>query len=126
MSISSARAPKATSIASPRPAGSPRGGNPEPPKDSGPRDAGPNCGGHGGILVPVSHAGAVALTYLPAYRHTASSQVNLSRMPNSVAAVRLAEGKFERFEIAIKDDKGQLLESAIPSVAIVKDGGHAA
>ena len=83
-------------------------------------------GGHGGILGQVSHAGAVALTYLPAYRHTASSDVNISRLPNTVAAVRLADGKFERFEIAIKNDKGQLLESAIPSVAIVKEGGHAA
>jgi len=82
-------------------------------------------GGHGGILGQVSHAGAVALTYVPAYRHTATSEVNISRLPRSATAVRLGPAGLERIPVAIKGDDGRLLESAIPSVAIVKDGGYA-
>jgi hypothetical protein len=83
-------------------------------------------GGHGGILGQVSHAGSVALTYLPAYRHTSTSEVNISRLPSKVSAVRLVGGALERFELPIKDAAGKLLPGAIPSVAIVKDGGFTA
>jgi hypothetical protein len=50
--------------------------------------------------------------------------VNVTRLPERVAAVRLGAAGLERFDLALKDKNGQLLENAIPSVAIVKDGTY--
>ena len=83
-------------------------------------------GGHGGVLGQVTHGGAPYLMYVPAYRHTANSLVNVSRLPRSVKATRLGKSGVEAFEVAIKDDEGRLLADAIPSVSIVKDGSYAA
>lgn len=82
-------------------------------------------GGHGGVLGQVSHLGKVSLLYAPAYRHTHCSEVRLSLLPERVEATRLGASGPERFEVAIKDAQGRLLEGAIPSVSIVKDGGYA-
>jgi hypothetical protein len=41
-----------------------------------------------------------------------------------VEAVRRGKKGIERFEVAIKDKAGRLLEDAIPSVSILKDGGY--
>jgi hypothetical protein len=79
-------------------------------------------GGHGGIIGGISHNGSLKLTYLPAYKHTHLSEVNTGKLPASVKAVRKAANGVESFDCAIKDAKGALLESAIPSVTIVKDG----
>ena len=38
-------------------------------------------GGHGGILGQFSHANVISLMYLPAYKHTHLSEVNVSRLP---------------------------------------------
>lgn len=81
-------------------------------------------GGHGGILGQVSHMGDIALQYLPAYRHTHASDVRLSTLPASVEAVRAEGGAVHRFAVMVKDGAGALLEDAIPSVSIVKDGGY--
>lgn len=81
-------------------------------------------GGHGGILGQVSHLGNIAVTYLPAYKHTYKSDVRLSVLPQSVEAVKLDAGKLTRFALPIVDGSGALLEGAIPSVSIVKDGGY--
>jgi L-asparaginase len=81
-------------------------------------------GGHGGILGQFTHANVISLMYLPAYKHTHLSQVNVTRLPERVAAVRLGVGGLERFDLALKDKNGRLLENAIPSVAIVKDGTY--
>lgn len=83
-------------------------------------------GGHGGVLGQVTHTGAPYLMYVPAYRHTAESAVNITRLPRSVSATRLGEAGLSRVEIAVKDDQGRLLAEAIPLVSIVKDGGFAA
>lgn len=83
-------------------------------------------GGHGGILGQLTHAGAPHLMYVPAYRHTADSAVNITRLPRTVTATRLAGDGVERVEVAIKDDQGRLLPGAIPLVSIVKDGGYVA
>jgi hypothetical protein len=63
------------------------------------------------------------LHYVPALRHTYLSEVNLSRIPSSVPVVSSLDGTIKRNETKIRQDNGDLLESAIPSVAIVKDGG---
>ena len=81
-------------------------------------------GGHGGILGQFTHANVISLMYLPAYKHTHLSEVNVTRLPERVAAVRLGGGRLERFDLALKDKNGRLLENAIPSVAIVKDGTY--
>jgi L-asparaginase len=80
-------------------------------------------GGHGGILGGMGYHGAAVLHYVPALKHTYLSEVNLSRIPSSVPVVSSSDGTIKRSETKIRQDNGDLLESAIPSVAIVKDGG---
>jgi hypothetical protein len=79
-------------------------------------------GGHGGIIGGVSHNGTLKLTYLPAYKHTYLSDVNMSKLPASVKLVRKGANGTETTDFAVKDASGDLLGSAIPSVSIVKDG----
>jgi hypothetical protein len=79
-------------------------------------------GGHGGILGGMGYHGAAVLHYVPALKHTYLSDVNLSRIPSSVPVVSNSGGVLQRNDVRIRED-GDLLESAIPSVAIVKDGG---
>src|SRR5919202_1318130 len=64
-------------------------------------------GGHGGIVGAAGHEGPPTLTYIPARRHTYQSEVNLSRLPASV-----------------KNERGELLASAIPKVSIVKEANY--
>jgi hypothetical protein len=81
-------------------------------------------GGHGGILGQIGHNGHAVVTYLPAYKHTYLSDVRLTALPAAVEAVRQGARSIERFTVAVKDADGNLLEGAIPSVSIVKDGGY--
>jgi len=78
-------------------------------------------GGHGGIVGAVGWEGPAVLTYLPAARHTHTSAVNVTRLPAEVTG-RLRGGPTP---VAIKDARGDLVESALPRVAIVKDGNYA-
>jgi L-asparaginase len=80
-------------------------------------------GGHGGILGGMGYHGAAVLHYVPALKHTYLSDVNLSRIPLSVPVASNAGGVLQRSDVRIRQENGDLLESAIPSVAIVKDGG---
>ena len=81
-------------------------------------------GGHGGILGQVTHMGAPYMMYVPAYKHTATSDVNMTRLPASVTGTRLGRGGVETYEVKIKDAAGKLLADAIPSVSILKEGGY--
>ncbi len=81
-------------------------------------------GGHGGILGQVSHVGRFMMTYVPAYKHTYLSDVNLTRLPHSVYAVRKGSTGLGVIEVAVKDADGKLLPDAIPIVSIVKDGSY--
>ena len=76
-------------------------------------------GGHGGIIGAVGHEGPPTLTYIPARRHTYLSEVNISRLPSEVRGVK-------NISVPIKNKAGELLDSAIPKVAIVKDANYAA
>lgn len=78
-------------------------------------------GGHGGILGTVGPP--VTIWYKPAYRHTASSDVNLSRLPASLEFPEYADGG-SMVRVAIKDDDGALREEAVPRVHIVKYGAY--
>jgi L-asparaginase len=80
-------------------------------------------GGHGGILGGMGYHGAAVLHYVPALKHTYLSEVNLSKLPSSVLVASRADGVIKRSEVKTRLDNGDLLESAIPSVAIIKDGG---
>jgi hypothetical protein len=80
-------------------------------------------GGHGGILGGMGYHGAAVLHYVPALKHTWQSEVNLTKLPAAVPLARLADGALVTEEARTRSDDGDLLESAIPSVAIVKDGG---
>jgi hypothetical protein len=80
-------------------------------------------GGHGGILGGMGYHGVAVLHYVPALKHTYLSEVNLSKLPASVPVAQIKGVGIERKETKIKEANGDLLESAIPSVAIVKDGG---
>jgi hypothetical protein len=80
-------------------------------------------GGHGGILGGMGYHGAAVLHYVPALRHTFLSDVNMTKLPSSVLVAMAGKQGVECRDIAIKSADGKLLESAIPSVSIVKDGG---
>jgi L-asparaginase len=84
------------------------------------------AGGHGGIIGGVGADGPPVLRYLPVMRHTHSSEVNVSRLPAEVRGVRRRDGKLEQTAVPIKAPDGSLLPTAIPKVAIVKDGSFAA
>ena len=81
-------------------------------------------GGHGGIVGQVSHTGRQTLTYVPVYKHTYLSEVNISRLPDAVIATRKGAGGIETVEVAVKDGDGKLLADAIPVVSIAKDGSY--
>ena len=83
-------------------------------------------GGHGGILGTVGGESVPMLTYLPATRHTWRSEVNVTRLPREVMGVRSEDGRIVRIPVPIKSAGGELLESAIPKVTIVKDGNYLA
>ncbi len=77
-------------------------------------------GGHGGVLGAAGYDGPPVLTYLPATCHTYRSEVNLTRLPTEVTG----SAKGGTVRVPIKDARGELLESAIPKVTIVKDGNY--
>ena len=78
-------------------------------------------GGHGGILGTVGPP--VTVWYKPAYRHTSSSDVNLSRLPDYLEFPDFA-GDATPVRIAVKDDTGALRGESIPRVHIVKYGAY--
>jgi hypothetical protein len=82
-------------------------------------------GGHGGILGQITHHGDIWLQYVPAYKHTYQSEVNLTRLPRTRKAVARIDNALATVEIEIKTAEGKLSESAIPSVSIIKEGGYA-
>jgi L-asparaginase len=61
---------------------------------------------------------------VPAYKHTHLSEVNATRIPGSVTAVRLGANRLESFDLTLKDKDGRLVNNAIPSVSIVKHGSY--
>ena len=77
-------------------------------------------GGHGGILGAAGWEGPAVLNYVPATRHTYLSAVNITRLPAEVMG-HLESGETR---VPIKDRRGEVLESAIPKVTIVKDGNY--
>ena len=81
-------------------------------------------GGHGGLLGAVRHGMPPILTYLPGAKHTYLSDVNRTRLPDSVTGYLKSGDAMAPVEIAIKDSDGRLLETAIPKVNILKEGNY--
>ena len=79
-------------------------------------------GGHGGIVGGIN---PVALTFLPVKKHTHSSEVNMSRLPSVVQGASQVGDQIENVQVSVKDEKGDLLPSAIPKVSIVKYSRYA-
>ena len=77
-------------------------------------------GGHGGIIGRMGHPGAPQLSFKPVKRHTHESAVNLTQLPGVVQGSRRRGSKVETVAVAIKDDGGNLLPSAISKVTILK------
>ena len=82
-------------------------------------------GGHGGIIGGVGHESHPSLTYLPAFRHSHRSAVNVSRLPDSVAGILRDDGGFRAIDVAVKKG-GELQGDAVPNVMLVKDGNYTA
>jgi L-asparaginase len=74
-------------------------------------------GGHGGILGSVGPP--VTLWYRPSYKHTATSDVRITALPEQVE-FRDRVGDRQSIRVRIKDAAGSLLGQAIPQVHIVK------
>jgi hypothetical protein len=78
-------------------------------------------GGHGGIIGSMGHSpGAPVLAYVPARRHTHNSAVNLRQLPQSVMGVLRVNGVITPVPVAVKDDAGRLLASALPQIRFAK------
>ena len=78
-------------------------------------------GGHGGILGTVGPP--VTIWYRPTYKHTATSDVNLTRLPPEVT-FNDTIGDSRLVSVKIKDSGGGLLATAIPRVNIVKHASY--
>ena len=74
-------------------------------------------GGHGGVLGSVGPP--VTIWYVPNYKHTTNSEVNLTRLPQ---VLEFADGQTGTVRLAIKNDSGELRGEIIPRVHIVKYG----
>ena len=78
-------------------------------------------GGHGGILGTVGPP--VTIWYKPGYKHTSSSDVNLTRLPPEVEFLDAA-GDTRPARVAVKNPDGSLRADIIPRVHIVKYGAY--
>ena len=76
-------------------------------------------GGHGGVLGTVGPP--VTVWYVPNYKHTAKSDVNLSRLPQ---VLEFPDGQGGTVHLAVKDNAGDLRGEIIPRVHIVKYGNY--
>lgn len=81
-------------------------------------------GGHGGLLGAVRHGMPPILTYLPGAKHTYLSDVNRTRLPDSVTGYLKSGNAFAPVDVPVKDSDGRLLETAIPKVNILKEGNY--
>jgi len=78
-------------------------------------------GGHGGILGTVGPP--VTIWYRPTYNHTATSTVNLSKLPNNVEFLSFTSDASPT-SVPVKNADGTLRAESIPRVHIVKYGAY--
>ena len=84
-------------------------------------------GGQGGVLGTISSTDRPTVAWWPRMRHTWSSDVRLSVLPEAIEGVRRGEGggaAIERVRVAVRGDDGSLVPAAIPTVTLVKHGQY--
>lgn len=81
-------------------------------------------GGHGGLLGAVRHGQPPILTYLPGAKHTYLSDVNRSKLPDSVTGYLLKDGAMTARTVPVKNADGELIDTSIPMVTIIKEGNY--
>ena len=77
-------------------------------------------GGHGGVVALMGGYADPQLTYIPSRKHTWSSEVNLTRLPDVVPGLCLKRGAIKTEPVAVKTADGLLRAEAMPSVTIAK------
>ena len=77
-------------------------------------------GGHGGIVGTMGQPGPPALTFKTVKRHTFTSEVNMTHLPESTTGTRRVGGRNTEVAVRIRDEHGDLVATAIPKVTIVK------
>lgn len=77
-------------------------------------------GGHGGILGTIGRPGSVMLTFVPARRHTSTSDVRISALPPAVRGWQATGGELRPVMVNVLDGQGRIRSQAIPRVSIVK------
>lgn len=78
-------------------------------------------GGHGGILGAAGGGTGTVLRYLPATKHTWHSEVNVTRLPETVSGLAGEGFSARHVPVRVKGERGEIMESAIPKVSVVKD-----
>ena len=73
--------------------------------------------------VPAARTAPILL-HIPAMKHTHQSEVNITHLSAEVMGVLASPRGPEPVTVAIKSAAGELLESAIPRIAIIKDGSY--
>lgn len=79
-----------------------------------------SAGGHGGIVGTMGNSGPPVVTFKPVRKHTYSSAVNMSQLPEFVSGVLKVDDKLKMVPVQIKDSNDNLLPTAIPKVTIAK------
>ena len=83
------------------------------------------AGGAGGLLGSISSIGRPLVSSVPRQRHTWSSEVRLTQLPETVNGVTGSRGEaLRRVAVQVRDGRGRLEPEAIPIVAIVKPGQY--
>ena len=82
-------------------------------------------GGAGGILGMSGGTGGAVLRYIPVTMHTYNSEVRVTQLPMSVQGTTRGAAGIEFVDVMLKNAAGELLETAIPKVSIVKDASYA-
>jgi hypothetical protein len=77
-------------------------------------------GGHGGVVALMGGYGQPALTYVPAKKHTWTSDVNLTKLPTTVPGVMGSEGTIVETTVTVKDGAGYLVPESMPKVTLSK------
>jgi hypothetical protein len=77
-------------------------------------------GGHGGVVALMGGYADPQLTYVPSRKHTWSSEVNLTRLPDVVPGLCLESGAIKIEPVAVKTVDGLLRAEAMPNVTIAK------
>ena len=77
-------------------------------------------GGHGGVLGTIGRPGPPVLTFVPARRHTSTSDVRISVLPATVQGWQASAEGLRPVSVAVLDEEGHIRSEAIPRVSIVK------